>query len=106
YDHWNNGIYRQKEHDPALPKHPCKQLEDRPPQQIIRHCGCYIIALITSGSCNNPQKTGVRPAFGDGLKEPHHHYCAIGLTRACLPIRQPLIHELAVSPRWGNGIYR
>ncbi|GBO01710.1 hypothetical protein AVEN_46601-1 [Araneus ventricosus] len=33
-----------------------------------------------------------------GPKEPHHHYCAIGLTRACLLIRQPLLREHTVSP--------
>ncbi|GBN66614.1 hypothetical protein AVEN_184519-1 [Araneus ventricosus] len=41
----------QKEHHPALPKHPGKLLND---EQIVRHYGSCIIALITSGSCNNP----------------------------------------------------
>ncbi|GBL84929.1 hypothetical protein AVEN_42197-1 [Araneus ventricosus] len=45
---------RPKEHHPALPKHPGKQQKDRPPQQIVRHCGSCIIAPITSGSCCNP----------------------------------------------------
>ncbi|GBL87382.1 hypothetical protein AVEN_118331-1 [Araneus ventricosus] len=42
------------EHRLALPKHPGKQLKIRPPQQIDRHCGSCLIALITSGSCSNP----------------------------------------------------
>ncbi|GBN27871.1 hypothetical protein AVEN_250164-1 [Araneus ventricosus] len=29
---------RPKEHHPALPKHPGKQLKELPPQQIVRHC--------------------------------------------------------------------
>ncbi|GBO04143.1 hypothetical protein AVEN_238141-1 [Araneus ventricosus] len=45
---------RPKEHHPALPKHPCKQPKDRPTQQIVGHCGSYIIARITSGSCSSP----------------------------------------------------
>ncbi|GBM14810.1 hypothetical protein AVEN_255874-1 [Araneus ventricosus] len=45
-----------------------------------------------------PRKSGVRPVFGDGPKEPHHYYCAIGLARASLLIRQPLIRELAEPP--------
>ncbi|GBM69183.1 hypothetical protein AVEN_103109-1 [Araneus ventricosus] len=45
---------RPKEHHPALPKHPGKQLKDRPPQQIVRHCGSCTIAPNTSGSCSNP----------------------------------------------------
>ncbi|GBL92347.1 hypothetical protein AVEN_35875-1 [Araneus ventricosus] len=48
------SIYRPKEHHPALPKHPDKQMKDRPPQQIVRHCGSCIIVPITSGSCRNP----------------------------------------------------
>ncbi|GBM27303.1 hypothetical protein AVEN_222379-1 [Araneus ventricosus] len=47
-------IGKTKEHHPALPKHPGKQLKDRPPQQKVGHCGSYIIAPITSGSCSNP----------------------------------------------------
>ncbi|GBL98718.1 hypothetical protein AVEN_8620-1 [Araneus ventricosus] len=90
---------RPKEHHFALPKHPSKQLKDLPPQQIVGHCGSCIIAPITSGSCSNPRFTGVRPINGSGPKEPHHHYCAIGLKRACLIIRQPLLRELTVSPR-------
>ncbi|GBO40884.1 hypothetical protein AVEN_217006-1 [Araneus ventricosus] len=43
-----------KDHHPSLLMHPGKQLNDRPPQQIVRHCGSCIIAPITSGSCNNP----------------------------------------------------
>ncbi|GBO46903.1 hypothetical protein AVEN_65117-1 [Araneus ventricosus] len=39
---------------PALPKHLGKQLKDRPPQQIVKHCDSCIIAPITSGSCSNP----------------------------------------------------
>ncbi|GBM99163.1 hypothetical protein AVEN_272483-1 [Araneus ventricosus] len=74
---------RPKEHHPALPRHPGKQLKDRPPQQIVGHCGSCIIA----------------PHY-ERSKEPHRHYCAIGLTRACLLIRQPLLRELTVSPRW------
>ncbi|GBO27939.1 hypothetical protein AVEN_105867-1, partial [Araneus ventricosus] len=89
---------RPEEHHPALPKHPGKQLKGRPPQQIVRHCGSCIIARITSGSCSNPRFTGVRPVIGSEPKEPHHHYCAIGMTRACLLIRQPLLRELTVSP--------
>ncbi|GBM23316.1 hypothetical protein AVEN_97731-1 [Araneus ventricosus] len=45
---------RPQEHHPALPKHPGKELKDRPPQQIVRHSGSCIIAPITSGSCSNP----------------------------------------------------
>ncbi|GBM78250.1 hypothetical protein AVEN_273336-1 [Araneus ventricosus] len=45
---------RSKEHHPSLPKLPGKQLKDRTPQQIVRHCGSCIIAPITSGSCSNP----------------------------------------------------
>ncbi|GBL82762.1 hypothetical protein AVEN_240807-1 [Araneus ventricosus] len=45
---------RPKEHHSALPMHPGKQLEDRPPQQVVRHSGSCIIAPITNGSCNNP----------------------------------------------------
>ncbi|GBM44354.1 hypothetical protein AVEN_185659-1 [Araneus ventricosus] len=45
-------IIRPKEHHPALPKHPGKQLKDRPPQQIVRHCGSCIIDTIKSGSCS------------------------------------------------------
>ncbi|GBL90567.1 hypothetical protein AVEN_179477-1 [Araneus ventricosus] len=45
---------RPKEHHPALPKHPGKQLKDRPSQQIVRHCGSCIIAPLKSGSCSNP----------------------------------------------------
>ncbi|GBM58598.1 hypothetical protein AVEN_166989-1 [Araneus ventricosus] len=96
---------RPKEHHPALPQHPGKQLKDRPTQQIVGHCGSCIIAPITSGSCSNPRFTGVRPVIGSGPKEPQHHHCAIGLTRACLLIRQPLIREHAVSPRWGYLVY-
>ncbi|GBN84589.1 hypothetical protein AVEN_211201-1, partial [Araneus ventricosus] len=92
-------LIRPKEHHPALPKHPGKQLKDRPPQQIVRHCGSCKTTPITSGSCNNPRFTGARTVIGSGHKEPHHHYCAIGLTRACLLIRQPLLRELTVSPR-------
>ncbi|GBO29756.1 hypothetical protein AVEN_120436-1 [Araneus ventricosus] len=40
----------QKEHHPALPKHLGKLLNN---EQIVRHCGYCITALITSGSCNN-----------------------------------------------------
>ncbi|GBL80285.1 hypothetical protein AVEN_263379-1 [Araneus ventricosus] len=83
---------RPKEPHSALPKHPGKQLEDRPPQQVVRHCGSCIIAPIRSGSCRNPRFTGVRPVIGSGPEEPHHH-CAIRLTRACLLKRQPLIRE-------------
>ncbi|GBO33719.1 hypothetical protein AVEN_224750-1 [Araneus ventricosus] len=43
-----------KKHQPAFPKHPGLQLKDRPPQQIVGHCGSCIIARITSGSCSNP----------------------------------------------------
>ncbi|GBL97399.1 hypothetical protein AVEN_261030-1 [Araneus ventricosus] len=42
------------EHHPILSKHPGKQLKDRPPRQIVGHCGSCIIAPITSGSCSNP----------------------------------------------------
>ncbi|GBL85225.1 hypothetical protein AVEN_222707-1 [Araneus ventricosus] len=84
---------------PSLPKHPGKQLKDQPPQQIVGHCGSCIITPITT-----PRFTGVRPFFRSGPEEPHHHYCAIGLTRACLLIRQPLLRELTVSPRWASAI--
>ncbi|GBL77148.1 hypothetical protein AVEN_139531-1 [Araneus ventricosus] len=96
---------RPEEHHPAMPKHPGKQLKDRLPRQVVRHCGSCIIAPITSGSCSNPRFTGVRPVIGSGSKEPHRHYCAIGLTRACLLTRQPLLRELTVSPRWGLITY-
>ncbi|GBL82768.1 hypothetical protein AVEN_106310-1 [Araneus ventricosus] len=98
---------RHKEHHPALPEHPGKQLKDRPPQQIVRHCGSCIIAPITSGSCSNPRFTGVRPFFGSGPKEPHHHYCAIGWTRACLLIRQdspPRTHGVSPMGRATPGL--
>ncbi|GBO46657.1 hypothetical protein AVEN_120245-1 [Araneus ventricosus] len=95
---------RPKEHHPALPKHPGKQQKDRPPQQIIGHCGSCIIAPLRAAHAATPRFTGVRPVFGIGPKEPHHHYCAVGLTRACLLIRQPLLRELAVSPRLGSSL--
>ncbi|GBO10428.1 hypothetical protein AVEN_88359-1 [Araneus ventricosus] len=44
----------QKQHHPALSQHPGKLLNDRPPQQIVRHGSSCIIAPSTSGSCNNP----------------------------------------------------
>ncbi|GBN91307.1 hypothetical protein AVEN_40048-1 [Araneus ventricosus] len=47
-------ISKTKEHHPALPKYPGKQLKDRPPQQIVGHYGSCIIASITSGSCSSP----------------------------------------------------
>ncbi|GBO17401.1 hypothetical protein AVEN_209572-1, partial [Araneus ventricosus] len=53
--------------------------------------------------CHRIDESQVRPVIGSGPKEPHHHYCAIGLTRACLLIRQPLLRELTVSPRWGRA---
>ncbi|GBN27704.1 hypothetical protein AVEN_265324-1 [Araneus ventricosus] len=88
---------KPKEHHPALPKHPGKQLKDWPPQHIVRHCASCIIDAITSVSCSNPRFTAVRHVIGSGPKEPHHHYCATGLTRAYLIIRQPLLREHTVS---------
>ncbi|GBM57599.1 hypothetical protein AVEN_85461-1 [Araneus ventricosus] len=41
---------------------------------FFEHCGARIIATITSGSCDDPHSTGVRPVFGDGPYEPHDHY--------------------------------
>ncbi|GBM97293.1 hypothetical protein AVEN_128823-1 [Araneus ventricosus] len=48
-------IYRPKtkEASPRPAKAPGKQLKDRPPLQIVGHCGSCIIAPITSGSCSN-----------------------------------------------------
>ncbi|GBM26777.1 hypothetical protein AVEN_127739-1 [Araneus ventricosus] len=37
-----------------MSKHPGKQLKDRPPQEIVSHCGSCIIIPITSSSCSNP----------------------------------------------------
>ncbi|GBN60368.1 hypothetical protein AVEN_65942-1 [Araneus ventricosus] len=51
-DLMNKG--KTKEHHPTLPKHPGKQLKDRPPQQIVGHYSFCIIATIKSGSCSNP----------------------------------------------------
>ncbi|GBN93178.1 hypothetical protein AVEN_238483-1 [Araneus ventricosus] len=106
---------RSKEHHPALLRHPSKQLKDRPPQQIVRHCGSCIIASITSGSCSNPpfyrgttrhRKWAQRakpPLLRHRIDEslltytaasPPRTHRAIGLTRACLLIRQPLLREL------------
>ncbi|GBN07559.1 hypothetical protein AVEN_166866-1 [Araneus ventricosus] len=45
----------------------------------------------------------MRPVIGSGPKEPHHHYCAIGLTRDCLTYTAtspPRIH--GPPPRWGG----
>ncbi|GBM01810.1 hypothetical protein AVEN_95925-1 [Araneus ventricosus] len=47
------SILDQKEDHPALPNH--LGMNDRPPQQIVRHCGSCIIAPITIGSCINPK---------------------------------------------------
>ncbi|GBN43395.1 hypothetical protein AVEN_42389-1 [Araneus ventricosus] len=69
-------------------------LKDRPPRQHRQALRFLQNSLHCERLMQHPRKTGVRPVFGDGSKEPHHHYCAIGLTRACLLIRQPLI-------RWG-----
>ncbi|GBO12872.1 hypothetical protein AVEN_34155-1 [Araneus ventricosus] len=44
----------QKACHPALPKYPGKLLNDRPPQQVVGHCGSSITAPITSDSCSNP----------------------------------------------------
>ncbi|GBM59895.1 hypothetical protein AVEN_62373-1 [Araneus ventricosus] len=91
-----------KEHHPALPMHPSKLLNDRPPQQIIRHCGSsHYEPPLRAAHTTTPGFTGLRPVIGSGPKKPHHHYYAIGLTRTCLLIRQPLISEHSVSPRWG-----
>ncbi|GBM70996.1 hypothetical protein AVEN_163715-1 [Araneus ventricosus] len=87
-----------KEHHPALPKYPGKLLNDWPPQQIVRHCCSCIIAPLRAAHATTPRFTWVRPVIGSGPKESHHYYCAIGLTRACLLTRQPLIREHAVSP--------
>ncbi|GBL92302.1 hypothetical protein AVEN_35847-1 [Araneus ventricosus] len=94
--------FETKEHHPALPKHPGKQLKDWPPQQIVGYCGSCIIAPLRAAPAATTRFTGVRPVIGSGPKEPHHHYCAIGSTRSCLLIRQPLLRELTVFPRWGT----
>ncbi|GBN10769.1 hypothetical protein AVEN_135961-1 [Araneus ventricosus] len=93
-------VVRPKERHPSLPKHPGKQLKDRPPQQIVGHYGSCIIATIKSGSCSNPPFYRGATRHRKWAQRPHHHYCAIGLTRACLLTRQPLLRELTVSPRW------
>ncbi|GBM41494.1 hypothetical protein AVEN_229123-1 [Araneus ventricosus] len=77
-------------------------MKDRPPRQYSQALRFLHYSPKTSGSCNNPPDNRVRPVFGDGPKEPHHHYCTIGLARVSLLIRQPLIRELAVPLlRWG-----
>ncbi|GBN65549.1 hypothetical protein AVEN_264088-1 [Araneus ventricosus] len=94
---------RPKENHPALPKHPGKQLKDRPPQQIvrccIRCCGSCIIAPITNGSCSNSP-------FHRGTTS-HRKWATLPLLchrvdESCLLIRKPLLRELTVSPRWGR----
>ncbi|GBL92150.1 hypothetical protein AVEN_91498-1 [Araneus ventricosus] len=39
---------------PALPKHPGKQLKDRPPQQIVGHCGSCIIDPLRAAHAATP----------------------------------------------------
>ncbi|GBM35357.1 hypothetical protein AVEN_144251-1 [Araneus ventricosus] len=86
-----------KEHHPALPTHSIR-VNYRVTQALwFLHNSPHYERLMQP----SPRLTGVQPVIGSGPKEPHHYYCAIGLTRACLLIRQPLIREHAVSPRWG-----
>ncbi|GBN10001.1 hypothetical protein AVEN_123654-2-1, partial [Araneus ventricosus] len=87
-----------KEHHLALPKHPGKWPAATTDSQALwfLHNSLHYERLMQQPS----RFTGVRSVIGSGPKETHHHYCAIGLTRACLLIRQPLIRELTVF-RWG-----
>ncbi|GBN25252.1 hypothetical protein AVEN_263791-1, partial [Araneus ventricosus] len=41
-------------------------MKNRPTRQNIGHCGPGMTASITSGSCDDPRFTWVRPVFGDG----------------------------------------
>ncbi|GBM22555.1 hypothetical protein AVEN_157483-1 [Araneus ventricosus] len=73
-------------------------MKDSPPRQHsqalrLLHYNPHYVRLM-----QQPRFTGVRPALGDGPKESHHHYCAIGLARASLLIQQPLFREFAVPP--------
>ncbi|GBL98045.1 hypothetical protein AVEN_107690-1, partial [Araneus ventricosus] len=49
-----------------------------------------------------PVLPGYDPSLEVGPKSHTTIIVPSGLTRACLLIRQPLIRELAVSPRWGH----
>ncbi|GBO24658.1 hypothetical protein AVEN_176795-1 [Araneus ventricosus] len=89
---------RPKEHHPALPKHPGKQLKDRPPRQIVRHCGSCIIAPITSGSCCNPRFTGIRSVIGSGPEEPATP------PLLCHRVDESLLTYTAASPPRTHGV--
>ncbi|GBM78765.1 hypothetical protein AVEN_224660-1, partial [Araneus ventricosus] len=51
-------------------------MKDRPPRQHSQALRFLHYSPITRGT---PRFTGARPVFGDGPKEPHHHYCTIWL---------------------------
>ncbi|GBM72500.1 hypothetical protein AVEN_218127-1 [Araneus ventricosus] len=78
-------------------------MEDRPPRQIVRHCGLHIIAPITSGSCDAPPVlSGYDPSLEMGPKSHIAITLPIGEARTCLLIRQLLIREFAVPPDEGS----
>ncbi|GBN37018.1 hypothetical protein AVEN_241456-1 [Araneus ventricosus] len=76
-------------------------LNDRPPQQIIRHCGPCTIALISRCPCNNPPDYRVRPVIGADPKSL--------TTVMCHPVDESQLTYTAnslqrargVPPRWG-----
>ncbi|GBN52874.1 hypothetical protein AVEN_2669-1 [Araneus ventricosus] len=61
-------IKRPKEHHPALPKHRGKKLKDRPPQQIVGHCGSCIIAPLRAAHAATPVLQGYDPSSEVGPK--------------------------------------
>ncbi|GBM74737.1 hypothetical protein AVEN_50316-1 [Araneus ventricosus] len=56
----------------AQPTH-ADNLNAQPPRQLIGNCDSRILALITSGSCEDPQ-TEVRSVNGQEQLNPHHYY--------------------------------
>ncbi|GBM61668.1 hypothetical protein AVEN_133454-1 [Araneus ventricosus] len=69
----SNKSIDQKEHHPALPKHPGSTMKDRPPRQHSRALWPPHNNPITSGSCDDPRFTGVLPPVFGAL----HRYCTL-----------------------------
>ncbi|GBM16565.1 hypothetical protein AVEN_223497-1 [Araneus ventricosus] len=82
-------------------------MKDRPPRhhsQALRFLHYeqpyYEQPPLRAANATTPRFTGVRPVFGDVPKEPHHHYCTIGLARVSLLIRQHLIRGVFDRPSY------